>query len=68
MNNQSVFDENDKAKGCKTDFEKYNSNINPISEKEKQESHIKSYKTSLQNSAFKNFKSELKTEPANLFL
>ena len=68
MNNQSVFDENDKAKGCKTDFEKYNSNINLISEKEKQDSHIKSYKTSLQNSAFKIFKSELKTEPANLFL
>ncbi len=68
MNNQGVFDENDRAKGCKTDFEKYNSNINLISEKEKQDSHIKSYKTSLQNSAFKNFKSELKTEPANLFL
>ena len=68
MNNQSVLDDNDKAKEYKTDFEKYNSNINPINVKEKQESHIKSYKASLQNCAFKNFKSELKTEPANLFL
>ena len=44
------------------------SNFNPTDQKEPQEIHMPSHIANLQNSASKNFKSEIRVEPANLFL
>ena len=50
------------------DNSKIISNFNPISEREQQEPIMISHLSNLQNSASKNFKSEIRVEPANLFL
>lgn len=68
MNNESGKDGNDIAKEPSIEKEKNISNIIPNSEKEQPESHIKGSGINLQNSAFKNFKSEIRSEPANTFL
>ena len=47
---------------------KISSIINPISEREQIDPHIQSSITNLQNSAYKNFKSGIRIEPANFFL
>jgi hypothetical protein len=69
MNKEIGKESNDKIsnENCQ-DKEKIISNFNPTSLKEPQEIHIPSHITNLQNSASKNFKSEIRVEPANLFL
>ena len=47
---------------------KINSNTNPVIEKEQQDPPIQSNFANLQNSSIKNFKTGLKSEPANFFL
>ena len=47
---------------------KINSNTNPVIEKEQQDPPIQSNFANLQNSAIKNFKSGIRSEPANFFL
>ena len=47
---------------------KINSIFNPISEREQLELRIQSNITNLQNSTINNFKSGIRTEPANFFL
>lgn len=68
MNNESGKDEMENIKESQMERENNNSNLIPNNEKEQQESHIKSNIINLQNSAFKNFKSEIRSEPANMFL
>ena len=68
MNNESGKDEMENIKKSQMERENNNSNLIPNNEKEQPESHIKSNIINLQNSAFKNFKSELRSEPANIFL
>ena len=47
---------------------KINSNYNPSNDKQQQEPRIQSNIANLQNSAIKNFKSGIRSEPANFFL
>ena len=65
MNKKIEKEPNDKIsnENCQ-DKEKIISNFNPTDQKEPQDIHI----ANLQNSATKNFKSEMRVEPANLFL
>ena len=69
MNKEIGKESNDKIsnENCQ-DKEKIISNFNPTSLKEPQEIPIPSHIANLQNSASKNFKSEIRVEPANLFL
>ena len=68
MKIESGKDGMDNSKDNNMDKENNNSNLIPNNEKEQPGSHIKSNISNLQNSAFKNFKSELRSEPANMFL
>ena len=69
MNKEIEKEPNDKIsnENCQ-DNEKIISNFNPTDQKEPQEIHMPSHIANLQNSATKNFKSEIRVEPANLFL
>lgn len=69
MNKESGKEFNDKESNYNfQDKEKIISNLNLASQKEPQEIHMPNHITNLQNSASKNFKSEIRVEPANLFL
>ena len=69
MNKESGKEFNDKeSNDIYHDKEKIISNFNPIDQKELQDIHMPSHIANLQNSASKNFKSEIRVEPANLFL
>jgi len=48
--------------------EKNNSNLYPVNEREQNDSRINSNYMNLQNSAFKNLKTETKSEAANAFM
>ena len=69
MNKENKNDLNElHQKENPTEKIKITSNINPISEREQQDPRIQSSITNLQNSACKNFKSGMRSEPANFFL
>ena len=69
MNNLNKQEQNEiTQKEYPTEKIKINSNINQVIEKEQQEPPIQSNFTNLQNSAIKNFKTGIRSEPANLFL
>ena len=69
MNKEIEKEPNDKISNENyQDKEKIISNFNPTDQKEPQEIHMPSHITNLQNSASKNFKSEIRVESANLFL
>jgi hypothetical protein len=69
MNKEIEKEPNDKISNENyQDKEKIISNFNPTDQKEPQEIHMQSHIANLQNSASKNFKSEIRVEPANLFL
>ena len=69
MNKEIEKEPNDKISNENyQDKEKIISNFNPTDQKQPQEIHMPSHITNLQNSASKNFKSEIRVEPANLFL
>jgi hypothetical protein len=69
MNKEIEKEPNDKIsnENCQ-DKEKIISKFNLTDQKEPQDIHIPSHIANLQNSASKNFKSEIRVEPANLFL
>ena len=69
MKKESENEPNDKIsnENCH-DKEKIISNFNPIDQKELQDIHMPSHIANLQNSVIDNFKSEIRVEPANLFL
>ena len=69
MNKEIEKEPNDKISNENyQDKEKIISNFNPTDQKEPQEIRMQSHIANLQNSASKNFKSEIRVEPANLFL
>jgi len=69
MNKESGKEFNDKeSNDIYNDKEKIISNFNLANQKQPQEIHMPSHIANLQNSASKNFKSEIRVEPANLFL
>ena len=69
MNKENRNDLNElQQKENPTEKIKITSNINPISEREQQDPRIQSSITNLQNSACNNFKSGMRSEPANFFL
>lgn len=69
MNNERGKESKENAqKEVGLDKLKNNSNYNPTNEREQQEPYIHSSINNLQNSACKNFKSEMRVEPANFFL
>ena len=69
MNNEGEKKQNEMThKEDTTEKIKINSNFNPINERESIEPRIQNNITNLQNSAYKNFKSGIRIEPANFFL
>jgi hypothetical protein len=69
MNNEGGKELNEKSlKENSTENLKNISFFNPINEKLQQEIHMHSQINSLPNSGINNFKSEIRVEPANLFL
>ena len=69
MNNLNKQEQNEiTQKEYPTEKNKINSNFNPSNETEQQDPPIKSNFANLQNSAKKNFKTGIRSEPANFFL